>query len=324
MNSRYFFTAVIVVCALCAYYTMAFGQWPGEEPMSSVDADGWPTIGQVPAGQYVPPDAENFVCTFNHVNPAQVLNRLGMGPHRRPMCPSGPSNYGSYFSGDRQEALERLIQAAGVREDRIVMMEQTGIQNAGAMLCEDYDGEVKQLVVWDPVFLTELDRRAGTNWASVAVLAHELAHHLNNDTGQNPGRIPLHERREQELYADRYAGQKLGEFGVSKEDAVAVFHHMGEGGESHPPTRQRVASASEGWEAGASMDAGTTRRGRGGFPSRRGGSSSPGGGTYPPTPPPMAMACQTNFGVCPMMQLMPSGAPCACFTPMGAIPGFAQ
>ena len=222
----------------------------GESKAPRVDSDFWPGASQKPTGNYVPPNAENFVCTFDYLSPAQIPSLMGMGPHGKPMCPSSPSNYGSYFSGDRQEALERLIEQAGVRQDRIVTMEKAGLQNAVAMLCEDYDGEVKQLVVWDPHFLGELDRKAGTNWASVAVLAHELAHHLNNDTGQNPGRIPPHERREQELYADRYAGQKLRAFGVSKDNAVAVFHHLGAGGDTHPSADERVVMAGEGWEAG--------------------------------------------------------------------------
>ena len=324
MTGRYFGAAVGVLVALCVGYTVVFGQWPGESLPSGGDADGWPSVSELPKGKYVPPNAEEFVCTFDYLNPAQALSRLEMGSHGKPMCPSGPSNYGSYFSDDKREALEKLIQEAGVRQDRIITMEKAGFQNAAAVLCQDYDGEIKQLVIWDPHFLGELDRKAGTKWASVAVLAHELAHHLNNDTGQQPGLIPPHKRKEQELYADRYAGQKLRAFGASKEDAVAVFHHMGEGGETHPPSRQRVALAGEGWEAGASMDAGTTRRGLGGSPSQRGGTPSPGGGTYPPTPPPMAMTCQTNFGVCPMMTLMPRGANCACYSAYGQIPGIAR
>lgn len=323
MNRRYFFTAVGVLCALWAGNNLAFGQWPGESKAPRVDSDFWPGASQKPTGNYVPPNAENFVCTFDYLSPAQIPSLMGMGPHGKPMCPSSPSNYGSYFSGDRQEALERLIEQAGVRQDRIVTMEKAGLQNAVAMLCEDYDGEVKQLVVWDPHFLGELDRKAGTNWASVAVLAHELAHHLNNDTGQNPGRIPPHERREQELYADRYAGQKLRAFGVSKDNAVAVFHHLGAGGDTHPSADERVVMAGEGWEAGRAQTVeDVPPPDDRDYPGSRKRDFDP--PPPPPPPPPMATVCLTQFGICQMMTPLQPGAPCRCFTPMGAFPGMAQ
>ncbi len=34
-----------------------------------------------------------------------------------------------------------------------------------------------------------------------------------------------------------------------------------------------------------------------------------------------ATTCSTQYGSCPLMQPGSSGAPCACFTPNGAIPG---
>ena len=274
MNCRNILFAVIVWCVFWTSCTIAFGQWPGEGPLdgSATDAEGWPTIGQTPTGNYVPANAENFICTVKRLKPAEALSRLEKADSGRRKCPSDSSNYGSYFLGDRQEALEKLIQVAGVRKSRIIAIEQHNFDNAAAVLCEAYDGEVKQLVMWDPQFLEELDAQAGTKWASVAILAHELAHHLNNDTGQNPDVIPLHERREQELYADRYAGQKLQEFGVSKNDAVEVFYHLGEGGETHPPPHQRVASAGEGWDAGRAQTVET-------YPP-------PDDREYPPPPPP--------------------------------------
>ena len=143
-----------------------------------------------------------------------------------------------------------------------------------------------QLIMWDPDFMGELDRSAGTKWASVAVLAHEIAHHANNDTGQ--GRLPAHKRREQELYADRWAGQRLRSFGARRNEAVAVFAQMGEGGETHPPSRQRVAAAGEGWDRAEEGGLGT---GRSTGPSTR----------SPPPQPRLAQFCLDGFGnpVCP-------------------------
>ena len=207
----------------------------------------------------------HFYCTFSPRLRATegVFSALGTG--RVPPCPAGADRsdsqgtgfFSSYFSGDRRVALLKLIRSTGVREDRILVMEKPGFQNAAAAQCAMPDGEIKQLIMWDPQFMEELDNRTGTNWASVAVLGHEIAHHANNDTGQ--GQLPAHKRREQELYADRWAGQRLRSFGASREEAIAVFRQMGEGGSTHPPWRQRVAAAGEGWDRAGEVEPGPQR-----------------------------------------------------------------
>ena len=321
MNGRGLLALIVAIGVSVAGGMGALAQWPGEDsPANSTTAGTsgtWPGGGSEPtsqpSGAYVPPTAQTFVCTFDHASGMNAMRRLEVGPDGRPVCPSEAGNYGSYFSGSRRDALDALIADAGVRQDRIIAMEMSGFENAAAVLCTDRQGRVKQLVLWDPDFLGELDRQAGTSWASVAVLAHEMGHHLNNDTGQNPGVIPPQERREQELFADRYAGQKLRQFGASKQEAVAVFYHMGEGGDSHPPSHQRVAAAGEGWDR---TSAGTPPGGN--IP----GNNMPGG----QVPINLANYCKTSYGTCmrtAMTPPTPVGASCWCPSDYGLIPGIA-
>ena len=290
-----------------------------ETPPSTGDEDGWPNLDDLvdpprpppKERSFAHPDADRFVSTYDHGRPGNVSRFLGMTGSGKPRCPRGGTRYGNYFSDDRRSVLSELIRSTGVREDRIIAIEQPGFQNAGAMQCETENGEIKQLVIWDPDFLGELDQRARTTWASVAILAHELAHHHNNDTGQNPGRLPAHERREQELFADRWAGQKLAEFGASREEAIAVFRFMGEGSDTHPPSRQRVTAAGEGWDRASSRP-------------QRDPPPGGGGGPPPPYPPQIAAACWTQYGACYLLYGLPVGSPCQCTTAWGLIPGYAQ
>lgn len=309
------FSPRFVVAVLLASLSYAGGNvalgWPGGEDSTAQcsGSGGWP--GSCPDQQYVPPNADKFVCTFDYARRNVAMKSLRMGSSGKPLCPSGRSSYGNYFSADRRRVLSDLIKATGVREDRIIMLEKSGFQNAAAMQCEASDGEIKQLIMWDPEFMSELDRAAGTKWASVAILAHELAHHHNNDTGQNPGRIPAHERREQELYADRWAGQMLRGFGASRREAVAVFGQLGEGGDTHPPSRLRVKAAGDGWD-------------RAGPNPNPNPNPNPIPIPIPPPPPPIASVCMTNYGACQMMVPMPIGVPCGCQTMMGPIPGMTR
>ena len=315
--STRFVVALLLASLSYAGSNVALGQWPGggdSTSRSGSDA-GWPGGRPAPTQQYVPPNADKFVCSFNHARRDRAMESLRIGSSGKPLCPSRGTNYGNYFSDDRISELSDLIRSTGVREDRIIVLERPGYRNAAAVQCEAADGEIKQLIMWGPEFLSEMDRDARTKWASVAILAHELAHHHNNDTGQNPGRIPAHERMEQELFAERWAGQKLREFGASRDEAVAVFRLMGEGGDTHPPARKRVAAAGDGWDRAS---------GRSGRISR----PAPGRGNYPsPTPipaPRTATGCATQFGICPIFTMQPMGTPCGCPTMMGVLPGIAQ
>ena len=300
------FLFAVVISVACCNGALSQSDWPGGSSSGEPEADsGWPsgTSDTYNHEKYTSAtEIQTFACTFDLARQGVVdsfFNQRGSGG--KPLCPRDTSAYGNYFSGNRGDALSELIRSTGVREDRIIAVEQQGFKNAAAMLCETHDGEVKQLVIWDPAFLGELDRRAGTRWASVAVLAHELAHHHNNDTGQNHDRIPSHKRREQELFADRWAGQKLREFGTSRRDATAVFALMGEGGDTHPPSSLRVQAAGEGWD--------------------RSSTGGPGAGNPNPQP---AFYCYTQLGVCQMRIAVARGTYCQCLTPTGPVTGVAQ
>ena len=310
---------VVLVVLAIGSFSPADAQWPGtkRDDGAGSSTGGWPgSSGSVSPGirHETRGEREHFFCTFHPQHRAvdsglSAFSAFGAGV---PPCPPGAARsdagggnyFATYFADDRRAALLKLIRSTGVREDRILVMEKAGFRNAAAAQCAMPDGEIKQLIMWDPRFMEELDRRAGTKWASVAVLAHEIAHHANNDTGQ--GRLPSDKRREQELYADRWAGQKLRGFGASRQEAVAVFHLMGEGGESHPPSRHRVAAAGEGWDRAAGGDVG------GGYTGPSTPSPSP--IPQPPPQPRMAQFCLDGFGNarCPIVNAGPPGGPCLC------------
>ena len=100
---------------------------------------------------------------------------------------------------------------------------------------------------------------------------------------------------------------------------MEVFYHLGEGGETHPPPHQRVASAGEGWEAGHAktvetypppddreypQDEGEISSLR---PSTTTTSSPPTSTSSSPPPLPMATACVHLYG--PLLYVAPNVRP---------------
>ena len=267
-----------------------------------------------PGGAGRAPSGSGFLCSFNPR--AQEAERFFGGLFdRHGPCPS--EGWGAYFTGDRKERLDRLIEARGLRPDRFIAAENpVNIQvsnNAMAFTCRDRNGTIKKAIVWDVAFMERLDRQAGSEWASVAVLGHEIAHHANSDTVQD--NIPAPERREQELHADKWAGFALAQLGVDRDEAVAVFGLLGNGGNTHPPARQRVRWAGEGWDAGAAAGGGRRR------PDPRHPPDRP---TSDPPPQQQAAYCVTGFGVCPMSAPAAQGTPCYCPSAYGPVWGQVQ
>ena len=62
-------------------------------------------------------------------------------------------------------------------QENFQVREQNGINNAYATIIRN-----QRYIVYDNRFLENLDRYAGTKWASISVLAHEMGHHYYNHT----------------------------------------------------------------------------------------------------------------------------------------------
>jgi predicted metalloprotease len=59
----------------------------------------------------------------------------------------------------------------------------------------------RRYIVYDNDFLENLDQYAGTKWASISVLAHEMGHHYRNHVIDRSGSTPP-----KEIEADYFSG----------------------------------------------------------------------------------------------------------------------
>ena len=99
-------------------------------------------------------------------------------------------------------------------------------------------------IVYDAELLTWIE--GSPNWREMGIMAHEVGHHL---AGHTAGvRMAPHAN---ELEADRFVGFVLGRLGATLEQATRWTKILSENGsKSHPPRRQRLQTATDGWRHG--------------------------------------------------------------------------
>ncbi len=117
--------------------------------------------------------------------------------------------------------------------------EQNGINNAYATVIRN-----QRYIVYDNRFLENLDSYAGTKWASISVLAHEVGHHYHNHVLSNSGSSPS-----KELEADFFSGYVMAKLGASLEQAKAAMSEIASprASSSHPAKADRLNSIAKGW-----------------------------------------------------------------------------
>lgn len=137
-------------------------------------------------------------------------------------------------------------------QENFQLREQNGINNAYATIIRN-----QRYIVYDNRFLESLDSYAGTKWASISVLAHEMGHHYYNHTLMASGSTPP-----TELEADYFSGYVMAKLGASLNEAEAAMSKIAspQASSSHPAKADRLNAISKGWNAANSRNSKTVSR----------------------------------------------------------------
>lgn len=167
---------------------------------------------------------------------------------------------GTSYDSEVTALISLVLSKIGLR-NRYEVIACESIDNCAALLGKDGQG----YILYNPRFLSRVKGlnfstatiTAGSqDWIAVAIMAHELGHHLNMHLINQRSELTL---REMELEADETAGRLLYLLGASLTDAQKVMYSSAvsvEGSSSHPPRAQRLAAIAKGWES-AKKDAPT-------------------------------------------------------------------
>ena len=112
--------------------------------------------------------------------------------------------------------------------------------------------QYRNVVLYNPGFLTHLELSSGSKWAAISVIAHEIGHHL---AGHTLPRNPLEGLKhpwKRELEADFYSGICLARLGATPEDLQRAQRLLFSlwGSESHPDSPRRIREINRGWMEG--------------------------------------------------------------------------
>ncbi|HTH30396.1 MAG TPA: hypothetical protein VL946_03555 [Lacibacter sp.] len=140
---------------------------------------------------------------------------------------------------DAATVAQEIVKASGMKIN--FMIAEGRVPNAAAVLVRG-----QRFILYNPNFMQALNKKAGTDWAAVSVLAHEIGHHLYG-TGTAMA---------SETKADEFSGFVLGKMGASLKEAQAALNVLPAGASSaaHPEPADRMAFVADGWNKSASNE----------------------------------------------------------------------
>ena len=151
---------------------------------------------------------------------------------------------------EAENALNKILNTIGASKN-FVLTPCSNINNAAAT---SYKGI--RYILYDKEFMQSINSKTN-NWSSLAILAHEIGHHINGhalDITMYLGGVveaeSLANQRKQELEADEFAGFVLARLGADLNSALAfteIFIEKDDTYDTHPTKSKRVNAVRKGF-----------------------------------------------------------------------------
>jgi hypothetical protein len=137
---------------------------------------------------------------------------------------------------DAQKIVTEIMNVIGLKQNFI--LKPASVSNVEASVSKR-----KRYISYNPEFIGWINNSTKDKWASIALLAHEIGHHLNGHTLGSGGNSQF------ELEADEFAGFILNKLGASLEQSQRVMYYIAkvEKSETHPAREDRMLAIKNGW-----------------------------------------------------------------------------
>ena len=143
---------------------------------------------------------------------------------------------------EAETALKKIMRLTGLPAN--FEIRAASVPNAAAVIkCDKNGTNCNRYILYNQEFMEKVEDETKTNYAELAILAHEIAHHLSGHTITNTG-----SSYDMELEADKFAGFMLYKMGASITETKQSFSNLPlQGTSSHPPRSARIAAVTNGW-----------------------------------------------------------------------------
>ena len=165
----------------------------------------------------------------------------------------GVNNYSAKNHGDSslvktammKDMLSQVLDVIGVNEN--FELKEANVLNIEAKISHR-----KRYILYNPAYITSLNNTTKDKWSVLALLAHEIGHHINGHTVRKGGSKP-----ELELEADEFAGFVLFRLGATLKQSQNVMFYIArtEASKTHPSRNSRLLAIEKGWKKAADPNA---------------------------------------------------------------------
>ena len=158
---------------------------------------------------------------------------------------SKPINrYGDSIAADvyhAQEMIAQIMHVIGLSPN--FELKEAKVDNVEATISRR-----KRYILYNPDFITWINKVTHDKWGAMMLLAHEVGHHLNGHTIKKGGSTPR-----LELEADEFAGFVMYKLGASLKQAQEVMKHIAntKASATHPSRASRMLAIEQGWTKAA-------------------------------------------------------------------------
>jgi len=144
---------------------------------------------------------------------------------------------------DAEIAVDNILDQIGIPRN-FTIQECPNINNAVAKIIESSSGVKERYILFDGNFFSDMDDKAGSEWAAKSILAHEIGHHLSGHALNNKG-----SNHQFELEADEFSGFVLAKLGATKEEAQSAIQILRyeKATSTHPAKADRLIAIERGW-----------------------------------------------------------------------------
>ena len=149
-------------------------------------------------------------------------------------------NRGFSTNEDAISSLQKVLSVANLKTNRFVILPCDNIGNAMASVYQGF-----RYILYKESWMNKTDY-----WGKMAILAHEVGHHINGHTLSG---YSLQESRKVELEADDWAGYAMAKLGASLAQTLQITSRFQTGDDTnstHPNRAKRVAALTAGWNIG--------------------------------------------------------------------------